>query len=124
MKLVAAITAVFLMGAAEPTSQQFGLRCELNALGTTVHYSNRYSLDLNRGVWCGVSEETNTCHEDRTVPLVRVDAAELELLPAEFRNGRARPAMVVNRTTGILTSDLLTGPCTKVDFTPMPQARF
>jgi hypothetical protein len=122
MKFIAIFTTAIL-GVGDP-AQQFGLRCELQAPGTEVRYTNVYSIDLDRGVWCGVDVEANACHERRTAPLTRVDAAELELLPSEYRNGRRRAPMIVNRTNGILTSDLLTGQCSKVEFTPLPEAVF
>lgn len=117
------LTAAILAVQNDPAGQ-FGLSCELNAPGTDVRVTNSYSIDLERGVWCGVDVEASQCYDGTTAPIVRADAAEIELLPAEYRNGRRRAPMIVNRTTGVLTSDLLTGSCTRVDFTALPVQRF
>jgi hypothetical protein len=127
MKQFAALSLLALAGC--ENGQRFDLVCDVTTYRQiqvgylpirqdTGKMSDRYSIDLNRTVFCRQSEPGQACSEATYTAIFEVSEATLKL--DRFTT--------IDRTSGIVETDLggygSSGTCQKAAFTPPRRTRF
>jgi len=128
MKQFAALTLLALAGC--ENGQRFDLVCDVTTyrqtrVGSvtivrqdTVKFTDRYSIDLNRNVYCLQSESGQNCSEASYSAIIEASEATLKL--SRFTT--------IDRTSGMVMTDLggygSSGTCQKAAFTPPKRTQF